>query len=123
MPPASSALALYLRPNRLPTFSPTAEQTNVVMPIRQTASGTLTSGSSANVMPTASASMLVASASRSIVLKLNESLPLDSSLDRLSLIMPAPMADSSTNATQWSKAVMYCSNVEPRKNPMVGINA
>ncbi len=93
------------------------------MPIRQTASGTLTSGSSANVMPTASASMLVASASRSIVLKLNESLPLDSSLDRLSLIMPAPMADSSTNATQWSKAVMYCSNVEPRKNPMVGINA
>ena len=39
----------------------------------------------------------------------------DSSLEKLSLIMFAPIAASSTNATQWSKAVMYCSNVEPRK--------
>ena len=85
------------------------------MPIRQTASGTLMSGSSANVMPTASASMLVASAISSIVLNANEALVSDSSLEKLSLIMFAPIAASSTNATQWSKAVMYCSNVEPRK--------
>ena len=56
-----------------------------------------------------------ASAINSIVLKAKELFVSDSSLEKLSLIMFAPIAASSTNATQWSKAVMYCSNVEPRK--------
>ena len=58
-----------------------------------------------------------------MILTLNEALPSVSSLDRLSLIMPAPMAASRTKATQWSKAAIYCSNVEPRKYPMVGMSA
>ena len=72
MPPAISALLLYFRPNTLPTFRPTADRINVVAPMKLTAAGRFTSGRSANVMPTASASMLVATASTSIVLNENE---------------------------------------------------
>src|SRR5699024_11164437 len=37
MPPASSALLLYLAPNRLPTFTPTMDNAKVITPIKLTA--------------------------------------------------------------------------------------
>ena len=101
MPPAISALLLYFRPNTLPTFRPTADRINVVAPMKLTAAGRFTSGRSANVMPTASASMLVATASTSIVLNENELLLSSGSpLRSPSRSMFPPMSDSSTNAAQ-----------------------
>ena len=68
MPPAISALLLYLRPKMLPTLSPIAEMINVVTPMNETAATMLTSGRRAKVMPTARASMLVATARTIFVL-------------------------------------------------------
>ena len=57
----------------------------------------------AKVTPTASASMLVATASGSMALTPKESFS-SSALSRDSLIMFAPISESSTKAIQWSKS-------------------
>ena len=115
MPPASSAFDLYFVPNTFPTFRPIADRIKVVAPMNRTAAAIFTSGRSAKVMPTASASMLVAIASSSIVLKLNDASSFSSSFESASLIIFPPIKHSSTNAIQWSTAVIYCSKVEPRR--------
>ena len=114
-PPTSSAFDLYFAPNTFPTFNPIAERMNVVAPMNSTAATIFTSGSNAKVIPTARASILVAMASRSIVLKLNEASSFSSSFDSASLIILPPIRQSSTNAIQWSTAVIYCSKVEPKR--------
>ena len=100
MPPTSSAFDLYFAPKMLPMRIPIAERMNVVAPIKLMA-GTILTCKNANVTPTASASMLVATASGSIVIKLNESLRFSAS-SRDSFIMLRPISTSSTNAIQWS---------------------
>lgn len=62
-PPEISAPFLYLEPNMLPTKSPTQESAKVIVPINPTA-GRIETSRKANVTPTASASMLVATARR-----------------------------------------------------------
>ena len=68
----------------------------------------------AKVMPTASASMLVATASGSMVLNENESFTF-SSFEKDSLIIFAPMSKSRPKAIQWSIFVMSDSNCLPKK--------
>ena len=75
------------------------DSTNVVAPMNDTA-GTISTCRNANVTPTASASMLVATASGSMVIKQNESLTLSSSCSRDSRTMFAPISPSSTKAIQ-----------------------
>ena len=75
------------------------DSTNVVAPMNDTA-GTISTCRNANVTPTASASMLVATASGSIVIKRNESLTLSSSCSHDSRTMFAPISPSSTKAIQ-----------------------
>ena len=64
-PPANSALDLYFIPNTLPAFTPIADRTNVVQPIKVTAH-TIFTWRNAKVTPTARASILVATASASM---------------------------------------------------------
>ena len=64
-PPTLSALDLYLSPNRLPAFTPTAEQAKVTQPIDR-AAGIMDTFMKAKVTPTAKASMLVATAKANI---------------------------------------------------------
>lgn len=61
MPPATSALLLYFEPNLLPITTPPTEIRNVVKPI-MVIDGTILTFRKANVIPTASASILVAMA-------------------------------------------------------------
>ena len=56
----------------LPSRMPEAEKTKVIEPMSATAGTMRVPGRNANVMPTASASMLVATASRSMVLHASE---------------------------------------------------
>ena len=100
-PPVSSAFDLYFVPKTLPTFAPAMDMMQVVQPIMLTAPTMFTSRN-AKVMPAARASMLVATASISMVLKDSEplSLPASSSLESASRIIFAPMSESSMNATQ-----------------------
>ena len=63
IPPASSALSLYLLPKIFPTKTPMAEIVNVVAPMIAMA-GIISTFKNAKVIPTASASMLVAIARR-----------------------------------------------------------
>lgn len=123
IPPAMTALFLYLTPNILPTFKPIAEIINVVAPINDTAATMLTSGSSAKVTPTASASILVATAKINIETKANESPDESSSGENASLIILIPISAKSPKAIQWSKELMYFLNAEPKKYPIVGIRA
>ena len=67
IPPASSALDLYLEPKIFPTFTPAAERMKVVTPIKPAARMMFTSRN-AKVIPTASASILVATASGNLSL-------------------------------------------------------
>ena len=60
-------------PKTFPILTPKAEVKNVNIPINEIAATMFTSGKSANVMPTAKASILVAIAKWSIVLKSRES--------------------------------------------------
>ena len=64
-PPAISALDLNLVPKAEPILTPAAEITNVQTPMKSTAATILTSRN-AKVMPIASASILVATASSDI---------------------------------------------------------
>mgnify|MGYP007065356905 CR=1 FL=1 len=98
------------------------ESVNVVRPIRQAARA-MSVPSSAKVTPTASASMLVAIASSSIVLKPKSSLVSSSSLLSASRTMFTPIIASRMNATQWSNWSIRLENVVPRKYPSVGISA
>ena len=127
MPPATSALLLYFRPKILPTFKPKTDRQKVVQPMSPTALKMSTSGSSAKVMPTARASILVATASISMALKPKDTFSscpsLSSSRDRPSLSMFPPIRHSSTKATQWSTEVMYFSKVVPSRYPTMGISA
>ena len=50
MPPAISALDLYLEPNTFPIFTPIAERVKVMMPIKLTA-GTMRTLKNAKVIP------------------------------------------------------------------------
>ncbi len=106
-PPVNSAFALYFKPKRLPALSPIAERINVTAPIESMAVIIFTLGSRAKVMPTASASILVATARTNIVFMENE---LSESgvllLSRASCIMFPPINARSTNAIQWSKEVI-----------------
>ena len=61
IPPHNPAFDLYLSPNILPIFTPAAEQTNVIQPMNDTA-GIMFTLRNASETPTASASMLVATA-------------------------------------------------------------
>ena len=89
------------------------ERMKVMPPMRQTA-GTMSTLRKAKVTPTASASMLVATASGSMALTPKEALS-SSAAPRDSRIMFAPMSASRMKAIQWSKLVMNSSKLEPRK--------
>ena len=71
IPPVICAADLYLPPKALPILTVTADNTKVTMPIMLTA-GTISTLRKASEMPTASASMLVATASGSMVFAENE---------------------------------------------------
>ncbi len=122
MPPTSSAFDLYFAPNTLPILTPIAERTNVVTPIIETA-GTISTSRKANVTPTASASILVATARASIVRGEKESLRFSSSFLTASRIIFAPISASSTNAIQWSMFLIRLSNCLPSSHPITGISA
>ena len=94
-------------------YMPTAAIMKVVTPIRL-AAGMMLTFRKAKVMPTASASMLVATAMRNMVLKPKSSLS-SSDLPKDSFIMLPPMKASSTKAIQWSMFVMRCSNRKPSR--------
>ena len=64
-PPTNSAFVSYRLPNRMPIFTPATQQTKVMTPMNDTA-GTMSTCRKANYTPTASASMLVATASGSM---------------------------------------------------------
>ena len=83
----------------------------------------LVSGKSANVTPTARASILVATAKRNIVFTSILLSVSSSSLDKDSFIMFAPIMASKANAIQWSIEVIYFLNWFPRKYPIAGISA
>ncbi len=70
--------------------------------------GTMETCRNAKVTPTASASMLVASAIRERCLRSRATshLPEPPSFFNVSIIILPPMSDSSPNAIQWSTAVM-----------------
>ena len=95
-------------------------------PIRLTA-GTMSTESAANEMPTASASIEVATAStrnsrrsmRLVSLQPQSSSP---SCSASQSILP-PMNASSTNATQWSTGAMTPMNWLPSAHPMSGMSA
>ena len=119
-PPNNSARDLYFAPNTLPTLTPMHDRINVVAPMKLTA-GTIRTCRKANVTPTARASMLVATASGSIVPNEKESLRFSSSVSRDSRIMLPPISASSTKAIQWSTLVISDWNRTPSKYPTSGI--
>ena len=93
----------------------------MVQPISRIA-GRICTSKKAKVTPTASASMLVATASGSIVLKEKESLT-SSSSPSASRIIFAPISASSTKAIQWSMLLIRLSNCLPSSQPSSGISA
>jgi hypothetical protein len=98
-PPAASAFLPNLSPNRLPILIPAMDMAMVTIPI--TAAGTtMPSPSMAMDIPTARASMLVASARRAIVPTPMSPSTSPSSSDSASRIMLAPMRNSSAEAIQ-----------------------
>ena len=94
-------------------------------PMRQTATTVFTrgeaamisTGTQAKVMPTASASILVATAIRNMVFTSSaaEVSSSSSSLDRASRIMLPPINASSTKAIHDATVLMYFSNPEPNR--------
>ena len=123
IPPTIPADFSYLEPNAFPIFTPNTENKKVVSPIMSIDDQILT-WMQAKEMPTAKASILVAMAKSNMVLKPNELSDGSSSfLDNASRIMLAPIRKSRLKAIQWSTAVIYCSNWEPRKYPIKGIKA
>ena len=76
----------------------------------------------AKVMPTASASMLVATAMANMTRKPREALASSVSPFRASRSMLIPRIASRAKAIQWSMAVMYRENREPRSQPSKGMS-
>ena len=123
IPPIIPADFSNLDPNTFPIFTPMMENKKVVTPIINTDDQILT-WIQAKEIPTAKASILVAMAKSSMVLNPNELSAGSSSFrDNASRIMLAPIKKSNPKAIQWSTAVMYRSNCEPRKYPINGIKA
>ena len=89
----------------LPTLTPRKENRKVVQPTSEIAIQMFVPVSW-KVTPVASASMLVATASSSMVLTEKEPLMLSSSFEKASRIMFAPISASRMNAIQWSKRWM-----------------
>lgn len=114
MPPANSAFDLNLQPKMPPILMPAAEKAKVVMPMRA-ADKKIFTFKKAKVIPTARASILVATAMTNMVLKAKELLTASSSAAKDSFIMLRPIKNRRIKATQWSKADMYFMNVLPRK--------
>ncbi len=78
MPPANSAFDLNLQPKMPPILMPAAEKAKVVMPMRA-ADKKIFTFKKAKVIPTARASILVATAMTNMVLKAKELLTASSS--------------------------------------------
>ena len=91
----------YLEPKTLPIFTPKTENRKVVNPMTITDDQSLT-WMQANETPTAKASMLVAMASKNMVLKLKEPSCFSSLPQTASRIMLVPMSNSKPKAIQWS---------------------
>ena len=91
----------YLDPKTLPILTPKTENKKVVMPMISTDDQILT-WMQANETPTAKASMLVAMASKSMVLKPKEPSCSSSLPQTASRIMLAPIKKSKLKAIQWS---------------------
>ena len=95
----------------------------MVRPIRQTATtvfiswlaAMISTGTQAKVMPTASASMLVATAIRNMVLTSSAAEAFSSSLLSASRIMLPPISASSTKAIHDATALMYISKPAPSR--------
>ena len=90
-PPAASAPDLYLVPKTLPIFTPSDENKNVVIHMMRHAKNVLNkedalksfTGTATNVIPTASASIEVATASKNIFLTSNPALASSSSFEKV----------------------------------------
>ena len=113
---------LYRFPKALPILTPIIEVKNVITPITMTAKTTFTrrvesktlTGEATNVIPTASASMLVAIAIKSMVLT---SKPGDTSSSgpKASLIIFPPIRDSRMKVTQGATVLISFSNPDPTR--------
>ena len=99
MPPIIPADFSYFDPNTLPIFTPKTEKTKVVRPMMSTDDHNFT-WIQANETPTAKASMLVAMASKNMVLKPKEPSCSSSFPQTASRIMLAPMRESKPKAIQ-----------------------
>ena len=122
VPPMISEPDLYRIPNICPIFTPIMDIMHVITPIIITAittfiipavSNTFT-GTATNVIPTASASILVATAIINIVLTSNSGFT-SSGGAKASLIMLPPISESSINATQGATTLISFSNREPTR--------
>ena len=96
------------------------QQTKVIRPIMDTA-GIILTLRKAKVTPMARASILVATASVSMVFTSIESFT--TSQDFASFIIFMPMIPRSTKAIQWSMELTTFLNPLPSKKPIRGINA
>ena len=103
-------------PQRLPNLTPRLESRKVVRAIQQTA-GRISTSRKAKVMPTASASMLVATAMANMTRKPREALASSVSPLRASRSMLIPRIASRAKAIQWSMAVMYRETGSPGASP------
>ena len=106
----------------LPIFKPMIDRRNVVAPIIATADH-ISTARTANETPTASASMLVATAIISMVCAEKSGSGLTFSREKDSRIMFIPINPSRKKAIQWSMDETKFENVTPRKNPISGISA
>ena len=119
-PPIISALDFSFSPNTLPSLTPMKQQTKVIRPMIDTA-GIILTLRKAKVTPMARASILVATASVSIVFTSIESFT--TSQDFASFIIFMPMTPRSTKAIQWSMELTTFLNPLPSKKPISGISA
>ena len=122
-PPANSAFFSKRLPKMLPIFTPMADRAKVVTPIREAASQIFVFPAMAREMPTASASMEVATAIRNMVLTERSAETSSSFFERASRIIFAPIKARRVKAIQWSMASMASANRLPRKYPIIGIRA
>ena len=99
MPPASSAFDLYFVPKIFPIFTPANEIKNVQTPIID-AADTICTFKNANVIPTASASILVATASINISFISMDASAFSSSSDNDSFTILIPISPRRINAIQ-----------------------
>ncbi len=118
-PPANSARDLNRVPKKQPTWTPIADKKKVVAAMIEAASIMLTFRK-ANETPTASASILVATARGSMAMGLKEGLGQESG-SRDSLIILPPMRSKRKKTIQWSNPLTSVLNLAPTKYPISGI--